>query len=128
MVLNQVFDAVISELDRDHPFSTLAFSLPESDRVSHSSGERVIDQKLIEQWVVNRGATHYAPWRWWGRLISFLKKDFIYLFNTDRKGERTQVGGAAEGEGEADSPLSKEPDVGLDPRTLRLWPELKADS
>ena len=49
MVLNQVFDAVISELDRDHPFSTLAFSLPESDRVSHSSGERVIDQKLIEQ-------------------------------------------------------------------------------
>jgi len=28
-------------------------------------------------------------------------------------------GGEAEGEGEADSPLSREPDTGLDPRTLR---------
>ena len=27
-------------------------------------------------------------------------------------------GGGAEGEREADSPLSREPDVGLDPRTL----------
>jgi len=27
-------------------------------------------------------------------------------------------GGEAEGEGEADSPLSREPDMGLDPRTL----------
>jgi len=31
--------------------------------------------------------------------------------------ERAQAGGAAEGEGEADSPLSREPDMGLDPRT-----------
>jgi len=30
--------------------------------------------------------------------------------------ERAQAGGV--GEGEAGSPLSKEPDVGLDPRTL----------
>ena len=29
------------------------------------------------------------------------------------------------GEGEADSSLSTEPDVGLDPRTLGSWPELK---
>ena len=36
---------------------------------------------------------------------------FIYLF------ERAEAGGA--GEGEADSPLSGEPDAGLDPRTLR---------
>jgi len=28
------------------------------------------------------------------------------------------AGGAAEGEGEADSPLSREPNVGLHPRTL----------
>ena len=27
--------------------------------------------------------------------------------------------GGAEGEGEADSPLSREPDAGLNPRTLR---------
>ena len=34
-------------------------------------------------------------------------------------------GGGAEGEGEkqADSPLSAEPDSGLDPRTLRSQPE-----
>ena len=29
------------------------------------------------------------------------------------------------GEGEVDSPLSREPDAGLDPRTLRSWSELK---
>jgi len=32
--------------------------------------------------------------------------------------ERAQAGGASEGEGEASSPLSKEPDVRLDSRTL----------
>jgi len=34
---------------------------------------------------------------------------------TEREGE--QAGGAAEGEGEAGSPPSREPDAGLDPRT-----------
>ena len=33
-----------------------------------------------------------------------------------------------EGEGEADSPLNRESDTGLDPRTLRSRPELKADA
>jgi len=32
--------------------------------------------------------------------------------------EQAQAGGAAEGEGEAGFPLSWEPNVGLDPRTL----------
>jgi len=32
------------------------------------------------------------------------------------------------GEGEADSLMSREPDAGLNPRTLRSWPELKADA
>ena len=42
-----------------------------------------------------------------------LFKDFIYLFDREHKqGERQ-----AEGEGEADSPPSREPDAGLDPRT-----------
>jgi len=36
--------------------------------------------------------------------------------------------GEAEGEEEADSPLSQEPDVGLDPRTLGSRPEPKADA
>jgi len=40
--------------------------------------------------------------------------------------EVTQAGG--EGEGEAGLPPSREPDVGLDPRTLRSWPEPKADA
>ena len=38
------------------------------------------------------------------------------------------MGREAEGEGETDTPLGREPDVGLDPRTLRSWPELKAEA
>ena len=45
-----------------------------------------------------------------------------------RDRERAQAGGAAEEEREAGSPLSKEPDAGLDPRTLGSWPEPKADT
>ena len=41
-------------------------------------------------------------------------------------------GAPAEGRGavmgEADSPLSREPNTGLDPSTLGSWPELKADA
>jgi len=33
-------------------------------------------------------------------------------------GEHAQAGGAAVAKGEAGSPLSREPDLGLDPRTL----------
>ena len=43
--------------------------------------------------------------------LFFLKILFIYL--TERE---STVGRRAEGEGEADSPLSREPDTGLDPR------------
>ena len=44
----------------------------------------------------------------------------FYLFY-DRTGVKEHKQGVvAEGEGEADSPLSREPDVGLDPRTLGL--------
>ena len=38
----------------------------------------------------------------------------------------SEQGGGAEGEREADSLPSGEPDVGLDPRTLRSQPELKS--
>ena len=51
------------------------------------------------------------------QLILFLKlffKDIIYL-TVSR--ERAQAGGAAEGEGEADSPLEQGADAGQDPRT-----------
>jgi len=41
------------------------------------------------------------------------------LTHRERKIERAQAGEwQAEGEGEAGSPLSKEPDAGLNPRTL----------
>ena len=55
------------------------------------------------------------------RLLLFFK-DFIYLF--DR--QRSQVGReAAEREEEASSPLSREPDAALDPRTpeIMTWAE-----
>jgi len=41
-------------------------------------------------------------------------KDFIYLFER----ERAQAGRGIAGEGEAGFLLSKEPNAGLDPRTL----------
>ena len=47
----------------------------------------------------------------------FLKILFIYLSG---RGEK-------QAEGEASFLLSREPEVGLDPRTPGLWPELKAD-
>jgi len=42
-------------------------------------------------------------------------KDFIYSFDRESTQE---AGRTAEGEGEAGSPLSREPYAGLDPRTL----------
>ena len=47
------------------------------------------------------------------------KKMFIYLFERETEMEGgTQEG--VEGEGKADSSLSRDPDSGLDPKTLRL--------
>ena len=43
--------------------------------------------------------------------ISFYKKDFIYLFDTEREDKQGEQ--QAEGEGEAGSPPSKEPNAGL---------------
>ena len=49
-----------------------------------------------------------------------IKLFYFILFERERQHEwRSMSGGEAEGEKEADSPLSREPDVGLDPRTLR---------
>ena len=70
----------------------------------------------------------HIQWNYFLRdiLSSFIFKDFIHLL--EREGARAwAVGGKAEGEGEAESPLNREPDMGLNPRTLRLWSELKAD-
>ena len=48
--------------------------------------------------------------------LFFLKILFIYLTGRDTAREGTQARGV--GEGEAGFPLSREPDAGLDPRTL----------
>ena len=53
-------------------------------------------------------------------------KDFIYLF--DRQRSQVDRDTSREREGEAGFPLSREPDVGLDPRTLRSCPELKTEA
>ena len=54
------------------------------------------------------------------RLVFVL--DFIYLFESEseiaREHKSGKRGGRAEGEGEADSTLRREPNVGLHPRTL----------
>jgi len=57
--------------------------------------------------------------------LSFFLSDFIYL---TQRGERERAQAGGEAEGEAGSLLSKEPDVGLDPRTLGSRPEPKADA
>jgi len=49
-------------------------------------------------------------------LSFFLKILLIYLTERDTAREGIQAGGV--GEGEAGFPRSREPDVGLDPRTL----------
>ena len=49
-------------------------------------------------------------------LSLFFLEDFIYGGRVGREGERAHT--EAEGEGEADSSLSREPDVALHPRTL----------
>ena len=46
---------------------------------------------------------------------------------TEREAAREETQAGEVGEGEAGSLLSREPDSGLDPRTLRSGPELKAD-
>ena len=57
-------------------------------------------------------------------LKAFLKISYLFIWERMRAREITE----GEEGGEADSPLSSEFDVGLDPRTLRSWPELKADA
>ena len=50
--------------------------------------------------------------------LFFIFVKTLFIWQRERETEDTQTGGAAEGEREAASPLSREPDVGLDPRVL----------
>ena len=51
------------------------------------------------------------------RDVGFFFKDFIYLYERERMSRGW--GRGRERESQVDSPLSREPDVGLNPRTLR---------
>ena len=52
--------------------------------------------------------------------------DVNAIERTEWVSNHTSGGEGAEEEGETGPPLSREPDGGLDPRTLGPWPELKA--
>ena len=56
--------------------------------------------------------------------LNFFKKDLRVRVNA-LCARVHMLRGRAEGEGEKGSPLNREPNVGLDPRTLGSCPELK---
>ena len=69
---------------------------------------------------------------WWMRppltlITNFFLRFYLFLYLREKEHARvrTSMGGT---EGEGDSPLIKESHMGLDPGTLRWWPELKADA
>lgn len=52
----------------------------------------------------------------------------LFIYFKERERDWTQVGGGTKrGRSRAPLPPSQDPDSGLDPRTLRSWPELKLD-
>ena len=58
-------------------------------------------------------------------------KKILFIWHRERERECTRAQGGevvGEGEGEAGSPRSRKPNVGLDPWTPGLWPEPKADA
>ena len=57
-----------------------------------------------------------------------LKILFIHLLERDRDQESKHKQGEQQAEAEAGTLLSKDPNVGLHPRTLGSWPEPKADA
>ena len=76
------------------------------------------DHTLGRRQMLNDGATQ-APWGAFKKIDLFI---YLFIYLTEREGERErehkQGKQQAEGEREAGSLLSREPDMGLDPRTL----------
>ena len=62
--------------------------------------------------------------------ISYVSVDFLIFWEDFiiYLKEHACMSGGGEGEGEADSLLSRELNMGLDPRTLGSWSELKVDA
>ena len=63
-----------------------------------------------------------------GENLFFFNIVFIHLRERQRDREDVQWEGQRRGRGKADSPLSWEPNVGLDPRIPGSRPELKVDT
>ena len=97
----------------------------------HKKCQYSCDPLLCAKWIVKASRNLYIPafhtypshlgmycfWNDWKQFLIFLKKIlFIHL----RERERAWAGRGAEGEAEADSPLSREPDAALDPRTPKI--------
>ena len=77
----------------------------------------------------NSGSIHsiYSLKSFFFKILFIHLRERMYV-NGGRERERARAGGGAEGEGEAGFPLSREPDMGLDPRTPGSRPEPKADA
>ena len=81
----------------------------------------------LQMWLRYRfGFQRCLSYRWEEHnFLIILFKNRFYLFIWEKR-EEHELGG--EREDQADYPLSGDPYMGLDPKTLRLWPELKADN
>ena len=62
----------------------------------------------------------------WSLLCVFF--NCLFILQRERQREKEQAGGVAEGEGKASSPLSRKPDMRLDPRTPGPSLKPKADA
>ena len=81
--------------------------------------------KMLYQSIIGLGNYRHQDWLLenGNRNIKKFFKDFIDL----RECVNAQAGGESEGEGETDSPLSREPNTELNSRTPRSWPKPKSD-
>ena len=78
-------------------------------------------------WICNFIISPYARART-NLVLAFFFKDFIYLFEIEGERKRAGTEGRCREREEADFALSRERNVGLNPRTLGSWPELKTDT
>lgn len=74
---------------------------------------------------INAGDMHVLSWVnpkivWWKVTFKDFFKAFIYWLTWEREHAHMQEKGC---EGQADSPLKMEPNVGLNCSTLRSWPK-----
>ena len=60
--------------------------------------------------------------------ISFFFPKIFFIYLRERESVHKQGEQQAEGEGEAGSPLGREPNAGLDPRTPGSWPKQEAEA